>query len=432
MSARFQVLVVGGGMITADLILPSLYHLQRKELIGEITVSALSSGPLRALAENAEIRGAFPGQSFAAQPPLGDPPDRNRPELFEELIQRLPARQLVVAAGPDQLHYSVVMRALRGNQHVLCVKPLVLRYEQALEIEREARDRGLFVGVEYHKRFDRRSLVARRDYRAGRFGSFVMGEAKLIEPYYYRHSNFQNWFTVESTDPFTYIGCHYVDLVYFITGLRPVEVSLAGVRGRFPNGKEGWLWSSGRVRWENGAILSVTNGLGYPDLAAGSNDQGLVLFCEGDDRSGMIRHDDHNRGVAYAYQGGIGPGGSHYNYVSPDFFRLVPWEGTGLKPVGYGFDSIEAIVESARRVEAAGQAVAGQGEKAALAARRAAIAQVDEAGIIATPANSSVNELVVEAARMSIMADGRAAVIEWDRKPPRVRLRETGGGKVGE
>ena len=30
----------------------------------------------------------------------------------------------------------------------------------------------------------------------------------------------------ENADPFTYVGCHYVDLVYFITGLRPVEVSV--------------------------------------------------------------------------------------------------------------------------------------------------------------------------------------------------------------
>ena len=49
-------------MITADLILPCLYHLQRQGRIGEITVCALSSGPLRALAENGEIRCGFPRQ----------------------------------------------------------------------------------------------------------------------------------------------------------------------------------------------------------------------------------------------------------------------------------------------------------------------------------------------------------------------------------
>ncbi len=315
---EFQTLVVGGGMITADLILPSLYHLQRRRVVGDVTVCALSSGPLRALAASGTLGRAFPGQRFKAEPSLSEPPERDYPELFSELIARMPPRQLVIVAVPDQMHHKVVLHALRGNQHVICVKPLVLSHAQALEIAREAGERGLFVGVEYHKRFDRRSLVARGDYRAGRFGEFVMGEARLIEPYYYRFSNFQNWFTKENTDPFSYIGCHYVDLVYFITGLRPVEVSLTGITRRFPNGNEGYLWSVGRVRWENGALLSVLNGLGYPDLAAGSNDQGLTMYCEGNDKAGMIRHDDHNRGVAHAYLEGLGPGGSHYNYVSPD------------------------------------------------------------------------------------------------------------------
>lgn len=418
-----KTLVVGGGMITADLILPSLYQLQRRHLLAEITVCALSSGSLRTLAENEGIREAFPDSSFVAEPSLGEPAEKTYPDLYASLIDRMVPRQLVVVAVPDQMHYPVVMVALRGNQHVLCVKPLVLEHRQALEIEREARERGLFVGVEYHKRFDRRSLMARRDYRMGRFGEFMLGEAKLIEPYYYRHSNFQNWFTTEMTDPFTYIGCHYIDLVYFITGLRPAEVSVAGLRRRFPNGKEGFLWSLARVRWENGALLSVTNGLGYPDLAAGSNDQGLLMYCEGEGSTGMIRHDDYDRGVSYAYLQGIGPGGSHFNYVSPDFFRLVPWEGEGLRPVGYGYDSIEAIVETVARVEQAGEGlVAAQG----LEARRRAIHEVDAKGIIATPANSSINELVVEAGRKSILSEGMPVAISYEGATPRVARRRTG------
>jgi predicted dehydrogenase len=331
-------------------------------------------------------------------------------------------RQLVVVAVPDQLHYGVVMEAIRNHQHVLCAKPLALKHTHAVEIGKAAREQGLFVGVEYHKRFDRRALVARRDYRLGRFGTFILGEAKLIEPYYYRHSNFQNWFTTDMTDPFTYVGCHYVDLVHFITGLRPTEVSLAGVRRRFPNGNEGFLWSSGRVRWENGALLSVTNGLGYPDLAAGSNDQGLIMYCEGEGRTGMIRHDDHDRGVSYAYLDAIGPGGSHFNYVSPDFFRLVQWEGEGLRPVGYGYESIEAIVATVLRIERQAEGLAAE---AALEARRRAAAEVDAMGLIATPANSAINELVVEAARASILAEGIPISIVYGDEP-RVERRKEG------
>jgi D-galacturonate reductase len=414
-----EVLVVGGGMITADLILPCLYHLQRTGKIGAITVCALTSAAVSALAANPEIRAAFPGSTFTPQPPRAGLSDEPHPALAAALIARLPPRQLVFVAVPDHLHYEMVMHALRADQHVACVKPLVMSHAEARTVGEEARARGLFVGVEYHKRFDRRSLVARRDYRAGKFGEFAFGEARLIEPWSYRRSNFQNWFLPDATDPFAYVGCHYVDLVQFITGLRPVEVAVSGVRRKFPNGNEGFLWSLGSIRWENGALLGVSNGLGYPDGAAGSNDQGLTMYCEGPDASGMIRHDDAYRGVSYSYLSGSGPEGASYKYVSPDFFRLVPWEGEGLRPIGYGYDSIEALVEAAHRVESAGSGLAAD---AVGDARRAALGAIDVAGIIATPNNSSGNELAVEAGRLSICSGGRPARIDYSGDAPRVLL----------
>jgi len=281
-----------------------------------------------------------------------------------------------------------------------------------------ARAKGLFVGVEYHKRFDRRALDARGQYRRGRFGQFRCGEAKLVEPYYYRHSNFQNWFTKENSDPFTYIGCHYVDLVWFITGLRPVEVSVRGVEGKFPNGNIGYLWSIGQVVWENGAVLSLLNGLGYPDEGAGTNDQGLCLFCEGDNCGGIIRHDDQFRGVSHGYVDRLS--GAVFRYVSPDYFRLVPWEGEGLQPVGYGYDSIAANLFSALRVNAAGK---GRSGTEAIRSQQQVLGEIDGRGILATPGNSFINELVTEAARLSIRQGGRHAMIDYGGTPS-VQLRD--------
>jgi predicted dehydrogenase len=410
--SALHTLIVGGGMITHDQILPSIYHLQRQGVIEVITICALNSAPLRELANDQTFQSAFPGQTFEPLPALDVPPERMFPELYREAIAALPPRSLVVVAVPDHFHYPVIRLALEHDQHVLTVKPLVLKYAQAKELEELALERGLFVGIEYHKRFDRRSLDARGLYQRGRFGQFRCGEAKLVEPYYYRHSNFQNWFTKENSDPFTYIGCHYVDLVYFITGLRPVEVSVRGVEGPFPNGKIGYLWSSGQVIWENGAVLSVVNGLGYPDEGAGTNDQALCMFCEGADRGAIIRHDDQFRGVSHGYVDRLS--GAAFRYVSPDYFRLVPWQGDGLKPVGYGYDSIEAIVDAARAVNAAG---AGLAETAALAKRQALLHDIDRRGILATPANSYINELVVEAARMSILHDGQHVAIDYEPSP---------------
>ncbi|MFH1739657.1 MAG: Gfo/Idh/MocA family oxidoreductase, partial [bacterium] len=319
MAKPVDVLIVGGGMITHDQLLPSIYHLQRLGYIGDIRISALNARPLKELAEAPGLLEAFPGQSFQPIPDFNQVDlDESFPELYKEAIASLEPGNAVVVAVPDHLHYPIVLEAMNRNQHILCVKPLVQKYNEAVEIERIAKSKQLFVGVEYHKRFDRRALLARKDYAAGKFGEFKIGEARLVEPWLYRASNFQNWFTKEHSDPFTYIGCHYVDQVYFITGLRPIQVSVRGLEGIFPNGNIGYFWSLGVVTFENESILSVINGLGYPDEGAGSNDQGLTLFCEGEEKGAVIRHNDQFRGVIHSYLTDSGPGGTHYNFVNPD------------------------------------------------------------------------------------------------------------------
>ncbi|MHC4871602.1 MAG: Gfo/Idh/MocA family protein [Planctomycetota bacterium] len=413
-SKKLDVTIVGGGMIVHDQILPSIYHLQRIGVIGSISICDRVNRPIKTLAESEVFAEAFPGQTFTAYPSLDKAEDECCPEMTEEVLSKMAPRQMVVIAIPDQFHYDVIKLALKYNQHILCVKPLVLKYEQAIEVEKEAQEKGLFVGVEYHKRYDRRALLAKKEYSKGKFGEFKIGDARMIEPYLYRSSNFQNWFTCDQTDPFVYVGCHYVDQVYFLTGLKPISVSSTGVKGKFPNGNEGYMWANGRVTFENGAVLSVVTGLGYPDLGAGGNDQGLMMICEGEGKSGLIQHNDQDRGVQLCFLDGIGPGGSTYNYTSPDYFRLVPWEGDGFKPIGYGYDSIAASVETACRIEGE---IDGMPENESIEKRRSIIKDIDDKGIIATPANSCVNELVVEAARMSILADGDVVNIVYGDKP---------------
>jgi predicted dehydrogenase len=280
----------------------------------------------------------------------------------------------------------------------------VLKYRETLEIEREAHSRGLVVGIEYHKRFDDRSLMARRKYGAGLFGEFKLGSAWLLEKSYYRHSNFQNWMTIGNSDAFTYIGCHYVDLVHFITGLLPVGVSVYGIPDQFPNGKEGFLWTDARVIWNNGACLSVQNALGFPDNAPGTNTQGLVMYCKGETDGALISHSDQYRGLKYSYTRTSGdPGATIYAEPSPDYFQYVDLGGPGLTPVGYGYRSVEYIIQNCIRVES---------ETRNLIDRQRILKEIDAAGIMATPGNSSYNELVIEAARESILNGGKVVDVQ--------------------
>ncbi len=368
----FNVTVIGGGMIVADQILPSLYQLKRQGKIRNITICARRKTTLDAL-------------------PAGFTPTT---APYREVLANAAERNLCVIALPDELHFEAAMAAIEAQQHLICVKPLVQKVQQGQIIERAARDRNLFVGVEYHKRLDDRALMARDRYRRGLFGEFKLGTARLFEKWYYRHSNFQNWFGMDAADAFTYIGCHYVDLVHFITGLLPVSVSVAGIPEPFPNGKEAWMWTDARVKWSNGAILNVQNALGYPDAGPGSNTQGLTMWTSQGDAGGFLDHNDSYRGLSYCYI----EGANRYAEPSPDYMQQVEDPaGSGMKVVGYGFRSLETLVDAAARVEL-GQTT---------------LAAIDQQGMLATPANSYFNELVTEGARLSLQNEGREVLLQY-------------------
>src|SRR5690554_3481102 len=99
MENKIDVTIVGGGMITHDVILPSVYHLQRTGMVNEINVCALSSGPrLRFLKTSTEIVQSFPGQDFNAFPALTEPEDKRFPEQYKEVLAGMKPRQMVVVA----------------------------------------------------------------------------------------------------------------------------------------------------------------------------------------------------------------------------------------------------------------------------------------------------------------------------------------------
>lgn len=390
------VLLIGGGMITQLQVLPSLYQLQRLGVVGEIQICARKKSTVLPLLSDAGLSEAFPGQTFTPLPgpdASGDP----QPDLYKQALADLPPQSIVYIAIPDQNHYEVLIETLNAGHHVICVKPLVLKHAQAVEIEGLAAEKGLFVGVEYHKRYDDRNWLARKKYRAGQMGEFKLGQARLHEKWWYRNSNFMNWCTTDQTDFFVYIGCHYVDLVAFITGLKPVSVSVHGIEDAFPNGNIGYLYTDARVVWENGAVLNIQNGIAYPNQAVAGNDQGMTLYTkdEATGEGGFIKHVDNIRGASYCtIEAGSDPGDTAHHYVNPDYFQMIERpDGPGLRPVGYGFRAIEQLVAAAQRVASAGD----------LAERQTMLREIDDAGWHATPANSGYNERVVEAGRESIL-----------------------------
>jgi D-galacturonate reductase len=288
-----------------------------------------------------------------------------------------------MAAVADQLHLDVVMTAIQQDQQVCCVKPLVLRYSRAQEIEKTAYARGFVAGIEHHKRFDDGSLKLEVSEESGAI--LAAGHC------------FQHWCTVENSDAFAYIGCHYVDLVAFITGLEPVAVNVYGIRDQYPNGNVGFLWTDARVIWNNGAALNVQNSLLFRDSAPGANTQGLIMYCKGPDNGALLDHSDQCRGLKYSHTRAAGTSGSNgLRRAGP---RLLPISRlrrprvesrlvTDIVRRVYPHE-LQACRGGARSIEVTGDAFGTR-----------------FSGIMATPANSSYNERLLEPARKSILNGG--------------------------
>ena len=127
----------------------------------------------------------------------------------------------------------------------------------------------------------------------------------------------------------------------------------------------------------------------------------------------MLVHSDQYRGVKVSYtEAGDEPGDTVYAEPNPDYFQLVNQGGEGLVPIGYGHRSAEYIIKAGCKAAAMKD----------LAEQQKFIKKLDEEGIMATPTNSSYNELVVEAARMSILNHGREVEIDYANE--RVKFRE--------
>ena len=128
------------------------------------------------------------------------------------------------------------------------------------------------------------------------------------------------------------------------------------------------------------------------------------MHCSGNNAGGLIEHSDQYRGLQYSY---VNP--AQYAEPSPDYFQYVDLGGEGLQPVGYGYRSIEFILKKCIAAESA-------------ADRQAFLASLDAEGILATPANSRYNELVMEAGRLSILNNAREVLIDYG-PTPGVRFR---------
>lgn len=246
---------------------------------------------------------------------------------WDDILRDFPDLDVLAVATPDHLHTQPILAALAKGVHVLTEKPMCLSIQESDEIIEAAKAANCIVAVDMHKRYDPDHLRIRDDIQ-NRIGAPLYGTAYLEEPLEVSTSTFK-W--VESSDPFSYVGPHWTDLIWSYYKSKPVSLTAVGQKKRLVrDGINAYDAVQVRVDFENGMSINFHNNWITPKDFEGPVNQGHEIVGA----DGKVESDQQYRGFRFWNNGG-GSRTSN-NHFTRDVTRPDGSKGY----IGYGVDSL--------------------------------------------------------------------------------------------
>lgn len=344
-----QLALVGAGMFGGDVHLRAYADLQRFGIAGQLARVGLDKysrdlAPVKfdlvAVATRSEAS-AKKSAAFFKDLTGSEPSCFHGDEPWNDILKAFPDLDVMAVATPDHLHTAPVLAALKAGVHVLTEKPMCLSTHEADEIINAAKAKNLIVGVDMHKRYDPDHLRIRDDIQ-NRIGAPLYGTAYLEEPLEVSTSTFK-W--VESSDPFSYVGPHWTDLIFSYYKSKPVSLTAVGQKKRLiRDGINAYDAVQVRVDFDNGMSINFHNNWITPADFEGPVNQGHEIVGA----DGKVESDQQYRGFRWWNAGG-GSRTSN-NHFTRDVLRA---DGTKAY-IGYGVDSLTVALVAICDVKFAG------------------------------------------------------------------------------
>lgn len=347
-----RVLVIGAGMYTCGrgtdgygTVLPAVFQCAKAEqLIDSLTVCATSKQSVDVVQHKAEGL----GQRLNFRLPLDLwPREGTDRDAYQSVVRS--ANQsgspfdCAVVAVPDHLHYEFARFLLENGIHTLLVKPFVTRIQHGRHLIELADQRRLLGMVEFHKRWDQTNCIMRDSLRSGRVGQPLYFHVEYSQRKCIPEEVFSQW--VRDTNIFQYLGVHYADMVYFLTGAFPRRV--------LATGQKSWLLSQGidtydsiqtMIEWEGDDTRFVSTHLTNwidPNCTSAMSDQTIKVIGT----RGRIVCDQKNRGVQVVTdRGGIEDVNPYFSQFYGDADRDCDFDGYGYRSFLSFFRSVRDII----------------------------------------------------------------------------------------
>lgn len=178
-------------------------------------------------------------------------------ECFSELTELLNSSRCdaAVVCTPTHVHFEQTRQLRAAGLPVLCEKPLADTRARIVQLIEAARLAQPILSVAYQRRYWAVFRTLRREVRSGRWGP--VKSIVYCNPERWQQTIAGTWRDDPAFNPGGYLGdagSHKIDMVFFLTGLRPVEVFAHGDR----RGSHVEIVSSISARLENGALLNMS------------------------------------------------------------------------------------------------------------------------------------------------------------------------------
>lgn len=265
-------------------------------------------------------------------------------ESYKKALKEIPQPAAAIVVVPDKLHAKIAADCLKAGLHTLVVKPLTPDLDSARQLITLQKEKGLYGAVEFHKRFDRANLKLKEALASGKLGEPLYFIVEYSQRKSIPATVFTSW--VDQTNIFQYLGVHYVDIIYFVTGATPKRAMGIGQYGWLrQKGIDGYDAVHGVIEWETAEqhkfISMICTNWIDPESTSAMSDQKIKVIGT----KGRYESDQKRRGITIVSDDhGI-------EEPNPDFCSAYPAGSDRISYQGYGIQSVLTFIEDTIRVE---------------------------------------------------------------------------------
>ena len=242
-----------------------------------------------------------------------------------------------IMALPDHLHYAFGKLLIESNVHCFIVKPLTPTLKESLELISIQKNNNAYGAVDFHKRYDEANLIIKNMIEGGHIGKPLYFSVEYSQKIEIPTIVFASW--TEQSNAFQYLGVHYVDMIYFLTGYYPEKVIAVGTKGiLIEKGFETFDSIHATIVWknqENEKLVTQfsTNWIDPSTSSALTNQRYNVIGTKG-----RIECDQKYRGIELVNEdGGV-------QTINPYFSKYLGNPSGNKSYSGYDFKSISQFI----------------------------------------------------------------------------------------